>query len=557
MSIDENELKAKLHIANPALWVMDNKFINENQKPIEFDNHRFMIQPYADCSPDQVIRKSAQVGWSTAAILKAGHAAGLIKLNTIYILPTRNASAEFVVPKVNPMIQRNPALAEMIKGTDNKSLKQVGDRYIYFKGAFHQGEAISTSADLLVADEYDRSDQAVLSTYRSRLQASEYRWYWKFSNPSLPSFGVDELYQQSDQMHWFITCESCGHEHWIDFEPDEVMKTHYVNSLQKIYACGKCHKELSNKARKNGRWWALYPQRKRRGYWVSQMMIPWVEASLILEQETEMNTEDFYNFVLGKPFQASEFLINAESIKRACVPRTVDIETEDIVMGVDSGKTKHYVIGTKNGIFNYGKTDDWEHIERLINLYNATTVIDALPDFTVPEYLAKKYRGKVYVNYYSENTKNMDTVVRGEGDNRGRLDTDRTKAFDMLASDIVSGNVQFYLPFKDLQGDRNQGLVYHFENIYRIVEEDTKGIPKARWEKKENRPDHWAHATLYWRIASTLILSSKNVGGVRLKPVTKEITTITVRPDDTVPVKEVFKNNLVERSLRASRKRKI
>ena len=60
----DSDINIKTHIYNPAAWVMENNFINENQKPFEFSNHRFMLQPYADMSPDQVIMKSAQVGWS-------------------------------------------------------------------------------------------------------------------------------------------------------------------------------------------------------------------------------------------------------------------------------------------------------------------------------------------------------------------------------------------------------------------------------------------------------------------------------------------------------------
>ena len=197
------------------MWVLDSQLINENQKPFEFDNHRFMLQPYSDSSPDQVIMKSAQVGWSVAAILKSIHAAKFLKLNVIYVLPTRNVVHDFVTPKVNPLIQRNPVIAEMVKGSDSTSLKQVGDRFIYFRGSFHEGEAISTTADLIVADEYDRSDQSVLTVYQSRLQASEFGWYWRFSNPSVPGFGVHDWYQESDQMHWFVTCPHCNHELYI------------------------------------------------------------------------------------------------------------------------------------------------------------------------------------------------------------------------------------------------------------------------------------------------------------------------------------------------------
>jgi hypothetical protein len=209
---DKEALRARVHMLNPAAWVLDNEFINENQKPFEFTKHRFMLQPYADSSPDQVIMKSAQVGWSVAAILKSIHAAYFLKLNIIYVLPTRNVVNDFVTPKVNPMIERNKVIRDMMKGSDSTSLKKVGDRFIYFRGSFHEGEAISTTADLIVADEYDRSDQGVLTVYQSRLQASDYGWFWRFSNPSVPGFGVHELYQDSDQMHWFVRCTLYG---WI------------------------------------------------------------------------------------------------------------------------------------------------------------------------------------------------------------------------------------------------------------------------------------------------------------------------------------------------------
>ena len=130
----DSDINIKTHIYNPAAWVMENNFINENQKPFEFSNHRFMLQPYADMSPDQVIMKSAQVGWSVLAILRSIHGAAYLKFNIIYVLPTRNVVNEFVKPKVNPMIERNPTIAEMVKGSDSISLKNIGDRWVYFRG---------------------------------------------------------------------------------------------------------------------------------------------------------------------------------------------------------------------------------------------------------------------------------------------------------------------------------------------------------------------------------------------------------------------------------------
>jgi len=554
----KEELRAKLHMINPAIWVLDNELINENQKKFEFDNHRFMLQPYSDSSPDQVIMKSAQVGWSVLAILKSIHAANFLKLNVIYVLPTRNAMHDFVIPKVNPMIDRNPAILKMLNGSNSTSLKNVGDRFIYFRGAFHKGEAISTTADLVISDEHDISDQGVLIIYQSRLQASDYGWFWRFSNPTIPAFGVHELWQESDQMHWFVTCEACGHEHFMGFEKDDTLNNHYVDERNVIFACGKCHKEISNKARKNGRWWALYPKRKRRGYWLSQMIVPWVSAAKILQQQKDMNIETFHNMVLGLPYQASEFQLNADAIHRATRPGLAD--KTDVIIGCDSGKTKHYVIGNKQGIFLYGTATEWDDIERLIIMYNATAVIDALPDFTVPEQLARKYPGRVFVHYYTHNAKGMDTSVRNEGSNFGRIDSDRTKIFDLFAAEVANQSIRFYMPFKELLGSDNKGFVYHLGNIYRIVETDTKGIQRAIWVKKENKPDHWAHAAIYWRVGVSQILSSSEVGGVRPSAQSYKPSTYKVRSDGTVPVKEAMHmdlDTLIEKSLAKNKKRRI
>lgn len=536
---------------NCLAWVLANNFINENQKPFEFTKHRFMQQLYADNSKDLVVMKSAQVGFSVAAILKSIHAANFLGLNIIYVLPTRNATHDFVIPKVNPMLDRNPLIKELVKNTDSINLKQIGDRFIYFRGAFHRGEAVSTTADLIVSDEHDISDQNVLMTYQSRLQASDYGWFWRFSNPSLPSFGVDELFQDSDQMHWMITCSKCKHTMYLDLEPDRQVKNHYVDRAREIYACGNCDAEISDANRQNGRWLAKYPERARRGYWINQLMVPWVSAKKILQQERDMTIDVFHNFVLGKPYQASEFLINAEAIYRANVPGAAD--RAEVMIGCDSGKIKHWVMGNAEGVFAYGKTTEWEEVEQLIKMYNATTVIDALPDFTVPEQLARKYPGQVFVHYYTHDTKNID-ITRRKETQEGVLESDRTKLFDLLAAEITSGKIRFFQARNALDE-----LIYHFEQIYRVVEPDTKGILRARWETKVNKEDHFAHATAYYRVARMFSLGRADSGGVKRLTPTPKPTSFHVK-DGKAKVTEVMgmpMDQFIEKSLAQNKRRRI
>src|SRR3990167_6756977 len=149
-------------------WILKNGIRNENGSLLEFTDHAFMVEPFEDISPRIVARKCAQIGWSTWAILRSFHLAYFAGANIIHTFPSRNMSKDFVIPKVNPLIQNNRAVFNMVSN-DSINLKKIGQRFIYYRGSYEQTEAISISAHILMNDEYDRSNQMVLKTYKSRL----------------------------------------------------------------------------------------------------------------------------------------------------------------------------------------------------------------------------------------------------------------------------------------------------------------------------------------------------------------------------------------------------
>jgi len=180
---------------NALAWIYQNKLCNENGSPINFSQHRFLIEPYLDNSPQQAIIKCSQIGYSTLAILRSFHLAKYAKANIIHTFPTRRIEKDLVAPKVDPLIMQNPAIKAMVT-EDSRNLKKIGDRFIYYRGSYDQTDAISISAHILIADEYDRSNARVLKTYRSRLddakrERPELGWEWQFSNPTVPGNGVD------------------------------------------------------------------------------------------------------------------------------------------------------------------------------------------------------------------------------------------------------------------------------------------------------------------------------------------------------------------------------
>lgn len=486
----------QLKASSALAWVELNGFLNENGVKMEFDDHAFLMQPFTDISPDQVIKKSAQVGWSTLAIFRSFHLAKYRRMNIAHVLPTKNVVTDFVFPKVDPIISKNPAISEMV-GVNSKTLKGVDGKFIYYRGSFTEREAITISTDLNIIDEYDRADQKILTIYDSRLQYSKFSWRWRFSNPSAIGFGVDRLYNDSDQQHWFIKCHTCQYEWFIDFASDG--QCHYVDVKKKEYACGKCGNEITDQDRRSGRWVAKYPTRKRRGYWISQLMAPWVSAERIIEQQEESSIEFFHNFVLGKAYTPTDLLVDRAAIIRANSPSNI-VKT-NVAIGVDNGIVKHWVAGTPEGVFAYGKTESWNDIEKLLLMYNATMVIDANPYPITPKLLVEKYHGRVFVNYYQQDTKNLGIVRWGASKEAGVVKADRTKILDLVAQEIAETKLLFRQPPSQLEE-----YIYHWANMYRTVIENDRGIARGVWITQENRPDHLAHATVYMRIALSKII---------------------------------------------------
>jgi len=467
-------------------WILKNQIKNENGTPIEFDDHSFLIDPFDDNSPRQVIKKCSQIGWSTLAILRSFHLANYAGANIIHTFPSRNISKEFVVPKVNPLIENNPVIKKMVT-YDSINIKKVGQRFIYYRGSYEQTEAISISAHILINDEFDRSNQKVLRTYQTRLddakrERPELGWEWQFSNPSVPSHGVDLWWERSDQKHWLVKCRHCHYEDFMRF-PDN------INMETKMRVCFKCKRPFDNDALINGRWVAKQPGKDISGYWISQMFVPWISAEKIIEDSLG-DQEVFHNFTLGEPFVSKDVSLTRESIIK-CLSPGGNPKT-DVAIGVDNGVVKHYVIGNRYGIFRIGKTDSWKELEEIRNFYAAIMVIDALPYPTTPSLMAEEYPGSVFIHYYKPDSKNAG-IVRWEGI---VVKSDRTKIIDSVVSEINAKDILFNMTQYDLEE-----YITHCTNPYRIIRINSRGIPVPEWSVDMGRPDHYFHATVLFRVA--------------------------------------------------------
>lgn len=523
--------KQALTDASVIAWILDNSFVTETGKSFEFVNHRFMIDYLNDDHPHKATIKSSQVGWTTAELFDDIHLVGKRGLTVIHTMHNSDFLQSFVRPRVNPLIENNPAIAKM-RTADSEGLKGFGKSFLYFKGANAISQAISTPADVLKVDEKDQSDPKTVETFQSRLDYSEYKWIREFSNPTSLGFGIDASWRKSDMRHWMVKCTACNHEWFIDFESDGVC--HYVDKDKVIFACGRCHKELTRTDRIRGRWVAKFPQRDDiHGYWISQMIAPWFTAKDIIKKYDNNSTEFFHNFVLGKAYTPSDLIVNREAILRACVPSI--IPRIQVALGVDQKASEmEWVAGTARGVFAYGRAKSWEEIERLKLMWNAVMVMDAMPYTTGPKQLAAKY-SDVYMCYFKD-TKGLD-VIEWKG---SVVYADRTRLLDIVAKEIVEAKLLFRMRPNELEE-----YIADWANLYRTTIEESDGRVKSQWLKVENKESDFSFATAYMRIALSRVLGGTEMNMIEptaqsTAPVTDEVREDGLYTTVNEAVKETF-----------------
>lgn len=519
-----NTLLAELAKRDIHVFLKTYKIQTENGKLLDLQSHRYLVDPFCDFSQRQVTPKSAQCGWSTLAIIKTLWMAKNKDISFAYTLPTSSDAQEFVRTKVNRIIQMNPILQTYVESGDNIGDKRVGKANIFYRGSYAEKQAISFTADALCFDEVDRSDQSVLGTYASRLQHSDYKGEWYFSNPSVQGHGVSRFWALSDQKHWFIKCGKCFKEQYLEWP-------HSVCLERRIFQCKKCFAPIDNEVRRMGRWVKRFREKDFSGYWISLLMSPWVTAEEIIKYSQEKSKEYFANFVLGVPYIGEGNTVPEHVIYRNLTDKVNS--QDDVVIGCDSGLIKHYVLGNKQGIFYYGKTGDWNDIRGLLKRFHRSiAVIDALPDLTEPRRLVEEFPGRVFICHFSPDRKTMQLIRWGKGEEFGTVTVDRNRTLQLLIDEFADGRIP-------LQGNRDDWAEFyeHWKVLYRMDDVDHIGNPTFKWESS-NSTDHWVFASIYWR---TGMDKQANIGGGSILGIqhNKFPTAPTIAPDGTMPAPDL------------------
>lgn len=482
-------------------WIIENKIKNEKGEPIDFFNHRYLFKIYSDQSQKMCVMKAAQVGMTTAEIIKNHYDAKRYKMDVIYTMPTDGDVKVMVGGKVNRIIANNPCMLEDVADKDSVEQKAVGLSMIYFRGTWTKKAAMSVTADRLSHDEKDASRLDIIADYQTRLQHSKYKQTHTYSHPSLPGTGVHIDWEESDQKHWFVKCEKCKHWQYMSWDIENPKKMS-VSFEKEIFVCKKCGGEITDEDRRCGQWVAKHPGKEWSGYWIPLLIAPWVSAKDIIKiyRNKETTQEYFYTKVLGLPFaDGTSKLLKEDFLKNLTGTSHAPRADERIIIGIDTGLRLDYVMGTEKGLFYQGDTDKYEELERHMERWQkAIAIIDAGGDLIGSRAFAAKYPGRVFICYLTGDKKTNELVKWGTGDEHGAVSADRNRLIQLVVGEFRDSRIKVH-------GNENDWYEYWLDwnnlSKMKVLDPDTNVVKGYKWIRAGR--DHRALATVFWRVGMT------------------------------------------------------
>jgi len=496
-----------------GLWA--EKRIRLEGKPFSFEGHEYLRAIYDDTSHHVVLSKASQVGGTTWAILRSLHAC-LSGLNVGYYFPTKTDVLEFSKSRVTPLVTDNPFLQKELRDTDTAGLKRIGEAHLYLRGMQSNIGMKSIPLDMLVFDELDEATPDAKALAKERLSHSDYKRLIELSNPSLPGYGIDEAYQDSDQRHWTIKCLGCGK--WT--APEKVFPTKLGEEVRMLrerqdgscyLACPHCYDELDVAL---GEWVADYPARPIHGYRISQLFSSKINpADILHDYQKTYNPERFYTLKIGIPWVDIENKLSTHQVLALCGDGGL-LEASDrhCTMGVDTGKELHVVVSRrrdpkgedrKREVIWIGAAQSYDELDVLMKRYKVSKcVIDAQPEIHATRAFAGRHRGQVWLNYFNEGQKGS---YRWD-EEQHIVYVNRTEALDAAKKGIRDGEVVLprRIPLLEVFAE------HLASDAKKLIEDDETGSKSYKYIRTGT--NHYSLAFTYDWIASEQERKSWGIG---------------------------------------------
>ena len=531
IDIDDPKLNEQMMQADPGRWAVAHK-IKLQAGPFTFKGFEYQMEPMASSARRICYMKARQCfGATINEVLKDLHGMimGKYKLGVAHIFPNMDEVGEFSKSIFKPLIAANKSsigtyVKNVAGSTDTTTLKRVLDAMLFLRGARlsqnvgDTGEKTSSktsafSADKCVFDEVDFMDAESIVKFLESMNMSPHKHEVYLGNPSHEDFGIDLIFKQSDQRYWFRKCFHC--KTWTCAEKSFPQCVKIRRDGTGYVGCDKCGREVPVWGGiGSGEWVPDYPEKSNymHGYQASQLMSPFNDPAETLESYVNPpfgNLADVCRLKLGKAYSDKNEKLRKSDVLACCGNEGIITKHPGpCAMGVDVGKVKHVVIGTKIDDKRYeilraikipeGR-EGWNQISDLARMYNVeSTVIDIRPyEDEVRAYQAT--HGGDVTNPATFLCEYSDTQITESAfnNNTGVVKAHRTGIFDRTHMLLSMGKVILPRQCPEVEEFARQCC-----NCARFEEKDKrKNIVVHRYRPTGDRQEHFRNSFNYFILA--------------------------------------------------------
>lgn len=509
-----DQLEAVRLKAQPSAWVARKRYIldtwTNEPRPWSFRYREWQRAIMDDTSPRVVIMKSAQMGLTEVAMSRAMHWVDAHGRDVLYVFPTEADVSDFSAARFDTMLDMSPELRAVFGDVSNVGLKRAGTTNLYLRGSNSRSGIKSIPVSVLILDEFDEIVHASVSLVRKRLLGAANTWEMNLSTPRYPGVGIDKEYQATDRHRWHVPCPKCGEFQALEFPANVQLPVDLERSTAARWCCSVCDETWTEDERLDmldrGRWVPENPGARVRGYHISQLYSPVATAAKLCDAwreagRSEEELEEFYNSHLGLGYEPKGLKVTP-GIVEACRGTRPKVEAAPAgapcVLGVDVGARLHYKVwvpssSTPGGArcLDEGHTD-WSGVDLLMTAFNVeVAVMDAAPEREKAAEFRDRWAGQVWLAFYPD-TEYMGGREIVWNDEAFTVNVHRTALSDRVVTMLHERALV-------LPSDVSRECIRHLCAVYRVLETDTKGRQRAKWNHRG--ADHLFHAAVYARVA--------------------------------------------------------
>lgn len=524
-------------ISKASDWAMDYRYIKNLRTGIpelySFDLHPWSLEMH-DCTANHIVgQKAAQMAFTETAINRAFKTIDIDHQSVGYVLPTeRPDAADFSSSRFDPALEMSPHLSALFCDTKNLGLKRAGMASLYVRSARSRSQLKSIPAGTMIFDEVDEMAPWSLILGRERASGQFVKFEFDLSTPTVPKFGINGEFLQSDQRHYYFECPCCSRYTELIFPECLVItaESYYDEKIKdSYYICKECKGKIDHFDKVNwlrpierggkAQWQANFKGRHIYGYHVNQMysftIEPWEFAvSALKRHQSEEDETEFWNSKLGLPHVTKGAQISDDDIEKCTgrYARAGSAGTNQFVcMGIDVGnkihieiteylrdpkkaaKTKDVNLMSEARVLWHGTVDEFEEIDDYVFQYDVNSVvIDRQPEQRKSKEFSNRFRGIARTCVTTGDKISGRDIVEHDWEDEDSISIDKTSWLDVALRRFKAGTIKIPM-------DTDLEYRDHIKEPVRVYKKNAQGQPRGIYLAAG--ADHYAMARCYCEIA--------------------------------------------------------